>query len=211
MQSLHYFPCVNVFADLLKEEILQFDSELLFKRSSFRNRMIIAGSTGPITLSIPVAGGRSVRIPYKEVEIDYNNNWQRDHFRTLCTVYGNSPFFQFYKDELLQIFKTQSPYLYDWNFNCLTWVFKKIKITPRYFEEKNQSVKLLTLFPIFEYLPNNYKVQTDRGYIYYPQVFQDKIGFLPNISILDLLFNLGPDTAQVLLNANTKLQAKTFV
>ncbi len=211
MQSLHYFPCINAFADLLNEPVLQFDGEYQFKRSSFRNRTIIAGASGSITLSIPIVGGRNVKLPYKEVEIDYTSNWQRDHFRTLCTAYGNSPFFQFYKDELVELYNRHVPFLYDWNLSCLTWVFKKMKISPAYNEEKKDLSELASSCNVVEYLPSNYKKLDNRELISYTQVFQDKTGFLANISILDLLFNEGVASLSILLNANAKLQSKSMV
>lgn len=211
MYSLHYFPCVNAFADLLNANDLQLDGEYPFKRSSFRNRMIIAGATGPIALSIPVVGGRNVKLLYNEVEIDYTSNWQRDHFRTLCTVYGNSPFFQFYKDELANLYNSQPTYLYEWNINCLKWSLKKMKVNLPDFDKKNEKAETGPISTLLEYLPNNYKVPINREIIHYAQVFQEKTGFLVNISILDLLFNEGPGSLQILLNANTKLQSKSMV
>ena len=207
MHSLHYFPCVNAFADLLNASGFQLDGDYPFKRSSFRNRMIIAGANGPITLSIPVVGGRNVKLPYKEVQIDYTNNWQRDHFRTLCTAYGNSPFFQFYRDELEHVYNTQPTYLYEWNFNCLKWVLKKMKVNLPDFDKNNPNAESGPISTLLEYLPNNYKNPLNRNLITYAQVFQDKIGFLVNLSVLDLLFNEGPGSLQILLNANTKLRS----
>lgn len=211
IQSLHYFPCVNAFTDLLQESVLAFDGEYQFKRSSFRNRTIIASAAGPITLSIPVVGGRNVKLSYKDVEIDYNNNWQRDHFRTLSTVYGSSPFFQFYKDELEQIYNSQPKNLYDWNFNCLAWVFKKMKLSPQFLDEKNENKPSKISAHFFEYTPINYINLAENYLISYTQVFQDKIGFLPNISVLDLLFNAGKGSHQLLLNAKAKLQSNSIV
>ena len=137
VQPLYYFPCLYAFADLMHQPNILFDTEMPFKRSSYRNRMIIAASNGPIQLSVPVIGGRSIKSRYKEVEIDYKSNWQRDHFRTLSTAYGNSPFFMFYRDELEQLYQETPRLLYEWNLLCLSWVFKKMKI------EKN--IKIFTM------------------------------------------------------------------
>lgn len=210
-QSLHYFPCINSFVTLLQSSILSFDGDNNFKRASFRNRMIIAGANGPITLSIPIVGGRNVKLLYKEVEIDFNNNWQRDHFRTLSSAYGSSPFFQFYKDELAQLYTTPTRFLYEWNFNCLDWVFRKMKISPEYLDNFNSLETSNSPLVFFEYTPSNYLNLSEKGKITYTQVFQDKIGFLPNISILDLLFNQGSASKQLLLNSTAKLRSKTTV
>lgn len=91
--SLHYFHCINAYFDLVKENKVLINVSDPFKKSSFYNRTIIVGSQGEINLSIPVIGGRSVRQKYIDVKIDYQKKWQRNHFLTLCTAYGKSPFF----------------------------------------------------------------------------------------------------------------------
>lgn len=211
IQSLHYFPCVNGIVDLLNQSVLTFDGDFPFKRSSFRNRTIIAGATGPITLSIPVVGGRNVKMLYKEVEIDYNNNWQRDHFRTLCTAYGNSPFFQFYRDEIEMIYNANPKYLFEWNMHCLRWIMKKMKFSVQINESQQLPQSNETVYLINENTPQNYMRVVAEPLIQYTQVFQDKTGFLPNLSILDLLFNAGPGAHKILLNAFSKLHPKSTV
>lgn len=200
VQSLHYFPCINAFVVMIQQPTLLFDLSLPFKRSTFRNRTIIAGATGPITLSIPILGGRSIKLPYKEVEIDYNNNWQRDHFRTLCTAYGNSPFFMFYKDELEKIFEQKPKYLYQWNLLCLEWILKKNKIEVPIGIEEKQHFIAKNIDQFTEFLPQNYSSISKDLILKYYQVFEDKTGFLPNLSVLDLMFNQGPHSKQLLFN-----------
>lgn len=199
MFSLHYFPCISVFAELITQQKIIFDDAALFKRSTFRNRAMIAGANGIIPLSIPIVGGRSVNLPYKEVEIDYKSEWSRDHYRTLATVYGNSPFFMFYKDELLSLYDKKPNSLFEWNLNCLHWVFKKLKLEIPINIENRVSENLASDVFIEQYLPNNYTKIANSGYLKYPQVFEDKIGFKPNLSILDLLFNAGPQTKSLLM------------
>lgn len=199
LQHLHYFPCINAFAVMIQQPTLLFDLSLPFKRSTFRNRTIIVGSNGMIHLSIPITGGRSVKLPYRDIEIDYKSDWQRDHFRTLCTVYGNAPFFMFYKDELAALFESQPMFLFEWNLQCLNWVFKKLKLgTPIIIDEKtdeNDSSR----FAVDSLLPSNYDTECFSPFLRYTQVFEDIIGFKPNLSILDLLFNAGPQTKTLLV------------
>ena len=211
VQPLFYFPCVFVFADLLHQASVAFDTEMQFKRSSYRNRMIIAASNGPIQLSIPVIGGRSIKSKYKEVEIDYKSNWQRDHFRTLCTAYGNSPFFMFYRDELEQLYHETPRLLYEWNLLCLSWVFKKMKVDKKidndmFHENESKETSFVDL-----YAPQNFNSHPTQISVTYNQVFEDKTGFLPNLSVLDLLFNEGAHSKQVLLNIIGKLPTNSGV
>jgi hypothetical protein len=199
MATLHYFPCIPVFAELLNQQQILFDDSLPFQRSTFRNRTIIAGSNGMIQLSIPIIGGRSVKLPYRDIEIDYKNDWQRDHFRTLCTVYDNSPFYMFYKDELAVLFESKSTFLFEWNLLCLKWVFRKIKLDTPILFEKEFNENDSSIFVVDRLLPSNYSDENFSPFLKYSQVFEDKIGFKPNLSILDLLFNVGPQTKSLLL------------
>jgi len=211
LQPLYYFPCVYAFADLLQESTISFDKEMLFKRSSYRNRMIIAAANGAIQLSIPVIGGRAIKSIYKEVEIDYRSHWQRDHFRTLCTAYGNSPFFMFYRDELEKLYQETPRLLYEWNLMCLAWVLKKMKIEKKIENEivHENELQKTSFFEL--YTPQNSHTHSTSISSTYNQVFADKTGFLPNLSILDLLFNEGPHAKQVLLNINAKLPSNSSV
>ncbi len=205
VQPLYYFPCINAFAVMIQQPTLLFDLSLPFKRSTFRNRTIIAGASGTITLSIPIIGGRSIKLPYQEVQIDYNNNWQRDHFRTLCTAYGNSPYFMFYKDELAVLFESKPRFLFEWNLQCINWVFRKIKLeTPIHINReisKNDSSRF-----VFDHMvPSNYDIECFSPFLKYTQVFEDIIGFKPNLSILDLLFIAGSQTKSNLVGYASKL------
>jgi hypothetical protein len=211
MSTLYYFPCIPVFAELIAQPKIIFDDVSLFKRSTFRNRTIIAGANGIIQLSIPVVGGRSVNLPYKEIQIDYKTEWNRDHYRTLSTVYGNSPFFMYYKDELLAMYEQKPNSLFEWNLTCFHWVLKKLKLEIPISIENRPSENLGSDTPIERYFPNNYDAFADAGYLKYSQVFEDKIGFKPNLSILDLLFNAGPQTKSLLQVFNTKPSLKTMV
>jgi hypothetical protein len=202
---------VFVFADLLHQSTISFDADMPFKRSSFRNRLIIAAADGPIQLSIPVVGGRSIKSIYREVEIDYKSNWQRDHFRTLCTAYGNSPFFLFYRDELEQLFQQKPRLLHEWNLLCLEWVLKKIKIHLLIVNDISSQNEDIYSVRADRYSPQNYTIDSSKVDVSYQQVFEEKTGFLPNLSILDLLFNEGTHSKQVLLNIFTKLPSNTAV
>jgi hypothetical protein len=202
---------VFAFADLLHQSTISFDADMPFKRSSFRNRLIIAAADGPIQLSIPVVGGRSIKSIYREVEIDYKSNWQRDHFRTLCTAYGNSPFFLFYRDELEQLFQQKPRLLHEWNLLCLEWVLKKIKIHLLIVNDISSQNEDIYSVRADRYSPQNYTIDSSKVDVSYQQVFEEKTGFLPNLSILDLLFNEGTHSKQVLLNIFTKLPSNTAV
>lgn len=199
VQPLYYFPCIHAFAVMIQQPTLLFDLSRPFTRSTFRNRAIIVGSNGTIHLSVPIIGGRSVKLPYRDIEIDYKSEWQRDHFRTLCTVYGNSPFFMFYKDELAVLFESKPRFLFEWNLQCLNWVLRKIKLGTQILIHEEIAENESSRFTGDSLLPSNYYAECFSPFLRYTQVFEDKIGFKPNLSILDLLFNAGPQTKSLLV------------
>jgi len=200
--ELHYFPCINWFMDVIAADGVLFNNDRLFKRSTFRNRMVVPGSNGIVSLSIPLEGGRSVKLPFHKINIDYSSTWQRDHFRSLESVYGNAPFFFQYRDELSKLYQHQIKLLVDWNLCCLNWIFSKTKLAaPNFLSSFDPGEAYLLQERNDFYLPSNHK-NTEKGpFEKYPQIFEDKIGFQPNMSVLDLLFNLGPKGINHLVNS----------
>lgn len=188
--------------DIVECGLVFMDHDQPFRRSSFRNRMLLPGGNGLVSLSIPVVGGRAVKQPFKNIEIDYSTTWQRDHFRSLDTIYGNSPFYFQYRPALKEIYDQNPIFLVEWNQICFDWIVKKMKINLELVQEANQSIDKKDIRERKDfYLPSNFNKIVHQPFIKYPQLFEDRIGFKPNVSILDLLFNLGPDA----LNKNTIL------
>jgi hypothetical protein len=193
--DLQYFPCVNYIATLCKAGEVDFQLQLPFRKSSFRNRMIIAGAGGPIQLSIPIVGSRSIKFPYDQIQIDNRTSWQRDHFRTLVAAYGNSPFFFHYRDEIESLFSQKTELLYEWNMNCLNWILKKLKLNDQIVITASGSSDPEDIGVFSDMItPANYKKH--EPILKYPQVFEDRVGFLSNLSTLDMLFNVGPEAGK---------------
>jgi WbqC-like protein family len=191
--DLQYFPCINWFKDSITTGRFCFYPEEPFRRSGFRNRLLIPGSNGIISLSIPVMGGRATKLAYKQVLIDFTSCWQRDHFRTLDSVYGNSPFYFQYRDELSALYVKKVDFLYSWNLSCMEWVSSKIGlIIPIDYAQSNDADETIPVHVVDKYKPNNYNEPVNGPFLKYPQVFEDRIGFKNNMSILDMLFNVGP-------------------
>lgn len=199
--DLQYFPSVNWFKDSIQLNQFCFFPDAPFRKSGFQNRMLIPASGKVVSLSIPLSGGREVRAPYKTIEIDCHQQWQRDHFRSIDTAFGSAPFYFQYREELKKLYESRQQLLYSWNLLCLDWLMEKIRlnlpIIEQHKEEYNQtSLNLLE----DKYKPSNYAKVEKGPFIKYVQVFEDRIGFQPNLSILDLLFNAGPQKTIVLLS-----------
>lgn len=194
-----YFSCVNYYSSLFSyanTEIELFDN---FQKMGFRNRCIIAGSNGLINLTIPVVGGRNKKQLMREVKIDQTQAWQQQHIKTILSCYGKSPFFEFYRDGVENLIKCQEVFLLDFNLEILIWLKKVLQVSSNIgFTESyitNYEAEFIT-DNRNKFLPRNFQESNDS--INYPQVFEEKIGFQPNLSILDLLFCEGPNAKKLL-------------
>ena len=150
-----------------------------FPKQTLRNRIIVLKSNGNQILSVPLKK-RSSKTPYADIRISYDVNWPLFFSKSLQTTYGNSPFYWYYKDDLIQLFEAKHKYLYQLNQKCLQWSFEMLQI--------NQPITLTS-----NYIGTTEENFNSNSKPYY-QVFSDKYGFVPHLSILDLLFMKGPET-----------------
>ncbi len=196
ISDLQYFGSISYIKELMQSDLVYFNGEQLYSKMSFKNRMIIGTAQGPLHLSIPIIGGRDQKISMKQIKIAYHIPWMNQHYKTIVSSYKRSPFFEYYHHDIKQIYATQPEYLHDFLINVNEWIKKQIKgkweislIEP--IHSKNHST---------ECLPKNYdQIQNP---IVYQQVFEDKIGFMPNLCILDMLFCCGGKQANGLLLAS---------
>ena len=166
---------------------------------SFKNRMIIASSQGPLLLTIPIIGGRDQKTPLRDILIAYDAPWREQHFKSLVTSYQRSPYFEFYKDSLQALYSNKPAKLVDFLMLCQTWINKQIKAEWTILA-MNQSNEFITSLPEKQlpiWIPKNYN--NCPGILAYQQVFSDRLGFLNNVCILDMLFCCGgKETKQAL-------------
>jgi hypothetical protein len=147
-------------------------------------------------MSIPISGGRERKAPMKEMSIDNKSHWQQQHWRTIVSAYNNAPYFEFYKDSLEKLFIERFERLSDFNLATLHWLKQQLNLR---FEETlleayraiyaEAEEDLREMKPALELCDNC-------DFPLYYQVFQERTGFLPNLSLLDLLFAEGPFTAK---------------
>ena len=193
LADLQYFTSINSMIDIANASSVLFDRKSLFKKSSFRNRMILAGPKGPVLLSIPIIGGRNIKVPYGEVRIDYKTDWQKNHYRTIETLYGKSPWFDEYKPALMILFDSRVEFLFEWNMACFEWVTQKINVKRSILDDVEALTSIEDIvIKVDVFTPANYSNLFAIPLVKYPQVFEDRTGFLANLSTLDLLFNEGP-------------------
>lgn len=190
ISDIQYFAPVIFYYTLSECTHCIFDQYEHFQKMSFRNRCTLPGGNGPITLSIPIIGGRGLRAPMKDVRILNKENWQARHWKTIMSCYNKSPWFGHYAHELEELYSRKFEFLIDWNLECFKWVTDKLAIKTPW----SLSDSYVPKYDAGEYLDwrgelipatiNEKYPATKR----YPQVFEDRFGFVPNLSVLDYLF-----------------------
>jgi WbqC-like protein family len=194
----HYFADLFLFKSLIKSSDIRLEQYESWQKTGFRNRCRIAGANGVMLLSVPLVGGRNQKRLMKEVRIDHSGRWRKEHWRSIESAYRRSPFFEFYETELQELYTLEFEFLQDWNRVCLVWAMEKlgssapIGFTERYVESYDNS-KYLDIREM-----RGKRVETGKTTRTYHQVFEDRHGFLPGLSILDLLFCEGPGAVKVL-------------
>lgn len=205
------FGPIQYFTHLMRGPVI-IEKHSNYTRQTYRNRYIIGAANQPLHLSIPVEKGYGSKIPDKDVRIAYHTPWQKIHQRSIVSAYNSSPYFEFYMDDVLPLFEKNFIFLLDFNLEALdllcelTGIDANISFTDEFV--KNPTHEILDMRdnihpkksykeydPFFE--PHPYK-----------QVFDDRHGFVPNLSILDLLFNKGPESRLVLEQSYQKADVK---
>ena len=199
--STAYFPPVQYFSKILNYDNIIIEQHENYTKQSYRNRCEILSPNGIQTLSIPVIKKSGSKQFIKDVKIDYKNDWQSLHLKALKTAYLSSPFFEFYIDALLSFFEKKYTFLFDLNLEIINTILSELQIdislnfTKEYktgydFPDFRSSIHPKEKFQIKDH---SFKA------VKYPQVFFEKFDFVPDLSILDLLFNEGPNSENVLL------------
>jgi hypothetical protein len=193
--DLQYFPTVDYYLTLFKFEHVIFEQYDHHRKMSFRNRCTIAGANGPIKLTVPLIGGRDQRTISKDVKIDNSINWQVQHLRSIISAYNRSPFFDYFSERFLAVFSRKFKFLQDWNLACLSWL--RESAGGKWIQSLTENYEAAINNPSVVDFRNRFFPATiqknNMGNLSYRQVFQEKNGFIPHLSILDLLFCSGPN------------------
>ncbi|MCD6346812.1 MAG: WbqC family protein [Bacteroidales bacterium] len=195
--SIAYFPPIQYFTKLVEYADISLAACENYQKQSYRNRCKIYGANGVITLIVPVLKGRSLGLPIKDMRINYETNWQKQHFKSVESAYRNSPYFEFYVDELKLLWSKNYRFLFDLNQEILSYLIKLIDIPDVNLKETSsyQNVNM-SKFDYRQYIHPKVSCDEDSAFSlnYYQQIFSDRYGFQANLSILDLLFQKGPET-----------------
>jgi len=195
--STAYLAPVQYYSKLIAYESVWMETCENYVKQTYRNRCMIATANGIQSLSVPVEHAGTEKCPTKDIRISDHGNWQHIHWNAIVSGYGMSPFFEYYADDFAPFYKQKYRFLFDFNERLRSLICELLDIHP--------DVKYTT-----EYLPevpNDFRIiirprqplvdNTFTPKPYY-QVFREKHGFHPNLSIIDLLFNIGPEAVMVL-------------
>ena len=205
--SSTYFGPIQWYQKLNRYDECLIERHESFIKQTYRNRMIIPTTNGPLALTIPTNHNTSLAM--KDIRISDHANWRHVHWNALLSAYGESPFFEYYQDDIRPFYEKKYEFLFDFNMEItekmieLLDIRSKISITNEYFLSEERKVKSEE-FNSF----TNHKVERIKDFREairpkkplpdaefepkrYYQVYEQKFGFQPNMSILDLLFNEG--------------------
>lgn len=194
---MFYLPPVDYFLQLniFKPDLL-IEREEHFPKQTYRNRANIYSPDGMLTLVVPVVKGSKTHTPFKDVKISYDFRWQRLHWMSLEGCYRRSAYFEYYEDDLVPFYESKETFLFDYNEKLLHLLLKllKIKATIAYTESYEAEYPNLTDLrqSISSKKPSEFQQKP------YFQVFEERHGFMKNLSIVDLLFNQGPQSVNYL-------------
>ena len=193
MVLLHptYFPSIAQMVAMVQHEDACFEVEANYQKQTYRTRAYIAHANGKLALNVPIKHSKDgTRQKTKEVLVENNFPWQEQHWKSLQTAYRTSPFFEYYEDELLPLFSEKVDGLIDHHFSILKVVEGLLDTNLNYSlsqtYEKDPKIKDLRYLAVCK---NEAVFPLEP----YTQVLQSHHGFLSNLSVLDLLFNEGPN------------------
>lgn len=171
-------------------------------KQTYRNRCVIAGPNGPLSLTIPTEKSAHEHCCMKDVRISDHGKWQHVHWQALVSAYYTSPFFEYYQDDFRPFYEKSYTYLYDFNEELQILVCKLLDLQPEIQPTKcyKTDFKEESELDLRDLIRPKHGFDWDMAFkpkVYY-QVFKEKNGFLPNLSIVDLLFNMGPEGLLVL-------------
>ena len=184
-----YFGPVQWFQKLYRAENVMIDADEPFVKQSFRNRCYIAAANGVQALTVPIEKARLTR----DVRISDHGDWRRVHWNAIVSAYGESPFFEYYQDDLRPFYERRWDFLYDFNEAIRQTVCELIDIRPNLSSPVPHLSSPSTDFRA-AINPKHPSPDDDFQPRPYYQVYASRYGFQPNLSVLDLLLNMGPES-----------------
>lgn len=194
LTELHYLPNIRYMQQLAQAGEVVIEQWEHYRKGSYRNRAHIVGGNGLQRLSIPLVKGKNAQQNIRDTKISWHENWMKQHWQSIASAYGKSPYFEYYMDDIRPLYETKPTFLFDFNWEIMEVLIALMGLevtlklsteymleTPNDLADKRNSIR-----------PKNSELQAP---VRYPQVFEDRHGFVGDLSVVDLLFCMGPESS----------------
>lgn len=187
-----YLPNIFSFKTIINSTNILFEVNDHYVKQTLRNRTSIHAANGKLNLSVPVKFSSTKKEKYKDIKICYDSNWQKIHLKSIESAYKNSPFYDFFEDYFINFYNKKEKFLVDLNYSSIRLIFEILEKELNYNFTNEYLEKYVDLTDYRSLLTNkNFNEKVD--FKNYTQVFQEKNGFIENLSSIDLIFNKGLD------------------
>lgn len=198
-----YFPSISHYVAMVNADKVIFEVEDNFQKQTNRNRTYIYGANGIQMLNIPIKhDSNSTGVKFKEAKIEHAFGWQKQHFKSLESAYRTSPYFEYFEDDIRALFEKEYVYMLDLNLEIHNFITDSLGIVVPLTKTIEYDKEVTAGVTDFRHLVNGKK--DSNQFESYVQVFDDKHGFVNNLSILDLLFNEGRHAVDYLKSQNVR-------
>lgn len=203
-----YLAPIEYYSKLFHYEKVFIEAQDNYVKQTYRNRCDIGAANGVLSLSFPIEKSEGQKRLSRDVRISDHGNWRHQHWYAISTTYNNSPYFEFFEDEFAPFYEKRFEFLFDFNEQLRIMICEMLQLSPNiHFTESYTPGEEIETGDFRELIhPKKNYLELDSEYIDVPyyQLFEQKYGFKPNLSIIDLLFNMGPESLLVLRDSLLK-------